>query len=132
MNEHGVYHLDVIGNVIVCEFSDAFNVEGASEFLRDFRMIVDQMNGEAFAVVSNGVDCDGGTPEAYDLVNQYNEWLATTNCYAKALVFRDTLSRNIYRDRVPAIEQQREFLQEFFSYEEAIEWVKSKDPNLNN
>ncbi|WP_019029944.1 hypothetical protein [Colwellia piezophila] len=73
--EHGEVALEVIGSIIIVRNFDAFNEYGTQQYTNGVRAIVNDLKGQSFSILVNNLDFLGGTPEAYQELENYNLWL---------------------------------------------------------
>lgn len=106
-------------NIIYVHINGAFNELGVNIIADKVRAIVQNLEGEAFSILVNETNSEGGTPEAYEKLNEYNNWLIKQNLVAKAVVYGSKTLLNIYRSRISSKNIQ------FFTDEKSAEnWLK--------
>ncbi len=73
--EHGQVSIRQDGNIIIVKLVGGFNEFGAKKYTDGVKGIIGNFNGEPFTILVNNLELSGGTPEAYEEVEQYNQWL---------------------------------------------------------
>ena len=121
--EHGDVSFTVEKNIIIAKFKGAFNEFGAKKYTDGIKQIVDNFNGERFSILINNLDIIGGTPEAYEELEEYNKWLNNQNLIAKAMVISSVAALEIIDHFSPSRKVQLK--QTFQNEKEALDWLKT-------
>ena len=119
---HGDTHFSIKGKIIIATLSGAYNKNGAIQYTEGIKSIVKSFNGERYAILVDNTDMEGGTPEAYQVLEEYNQWLNNTNLVAKAIVSNTTVTTDIIKSLSPSINLQKNM--HFEDKETAMTWVK--------
>ncbi|MBA6233807.1 MULTISPECIES: hypothetical protein [unclassified Colwellia] len=122
--EHGKNVISVEGDVIISKIIGAFNVEGVNKSIANLKVVVDSFCQNAFKLLINYTDTEGGTPEVYEKINECNIWLNSQNMVAKALVINSNVALNILESRTPARSSLNEKV--FDDEVNAMSWLKSQ------
>jgi len=122
-NEHGEVHIHIEGKIIVAELNGAFNMEGAQKYTQSIKEAVQKFQGKSFLILVNDLKVEGGTPEAFKELEQYNHWLTTQNLIAKAIVVKSSVTIDLI-DRLSPSQKQQKY--RFFDNEkDAFTWLRS-------
>ena len=79
------------------------------------------MGETPFSILVDNSKLEGGTPESYEIVEQYNVWLKQKALVAKAIVVPNLATTELIRSRCPTIATQY-----FKSYDEAKKWINEQ------
>ena len=123
-NEHGESSFRVDGNIVTFVMKGAFNEYGFRTAANRIKSIVDSFHGEKFYILMNATEAVGGTPELYQEMNKYNEWLNTQNIVAKAIVILSKINLDIYSARVTTNKTQNQ--KSFDNESDALKWLKNQ------
>lgn len=121
---HGTIDVELLDNIIVTRYIGLFNQEGLTAEIAKVRKAIDSLGGQPFAILIENDELEGGTPEAYEALNDFNLSLAHLPLVAKATVMKSALKLRIIEERVTARRQQNK--QEFTSKEDALAWLRSE------
>ncbi len=124
IKSHGDYFIRIEGNIVFISLEGSMNEYSVKELFFEAKTIINNFNGNKFSMLSNLSKIIGGTPEAYDEANKFNEWLNTQNMVAKAVVITSPTLSKIERIRVPAKLLQN--IKEFDNEPDAIKWLKTQ------
>lgn len=119
---HGDTHFSIKGKIIIATLTGAYNKNGAIQYTEGIKSIVKSFKGERYAILVDNTDMEGGTPEAYQVLEEYNQWLNNTNLVAKAIVSNTTITTDIIKSLSPSINLQKNM--HFEDKETAMTWVK--------
>ncbi len=122
-NEHGEVHIHREGNIIVSELNGAFNMEGAQKYIQGMKEAVKEFQGKSFLMLVNDLKLEGGTPEAFQELEQYNHWLTTQNLIAKAIVLESIVTIDLIDRLSPSQKQQTYKI--FDNENDAFTWLRS-------
>ena len=113
--------------IISITLSGPFNEYDFKDIKQKVKLAVEQCNGEDFCILVNDLELAGATPEAYQELEELNQWLNTQRMIAKAIVIElDCLIQTI-KTRVPAISDQN--IKIFEIEKDAMLWLKSQLEN---
>lgn len=121
---HGGSEVIVQNEIIIVRLSGMFNELGVKKFTDAVRQFVGSLNGRAFGVLINDLKLEGGTPEAYAELEEYNQWLNTQQLVAKAMVIESSTHRDIINKLSPSRSQQN--IEYFKSEQDALIWLKQE------
>jgi len=79
--EHGETFCEVNGNIIIMRTIGAFNEYGAQNYTNAIKFAVDSLQGSSFSIMVNNLAFLGGTPEAYQELENYNAWFKPIKAY---------------------------------------------------
>ena len=123
-NSHGTFSLRQENNIIFITLIGSFNEYGLSELAHNLKNRVIALSGERFAILINDTEMEGGTPEAYEELNELNIWLNTKNMVAKAVVVKYEMTLDIIKSRAPALKTQN--IKTFHLESQAFSWLKEE------
>lgn len=121
---HGQFDVSTEENIILVKLVGSFNREGTCAYISRVKDVIQGFNGEPFAMMINDLELEGGTPEAYEALNEYNQWLNALPIIAKAFVIDNDAKKHIILANAPAITHQN--IAFFKTQEDAISWLKEK------
>lgn len=123
-NQHGEVTVERISaDIILATLVGSFNEIGAKAYVTAIRKEVNKQN-KPFAILVNNLKMEGGTPEAYQILQQHNNWLATTAIKAKAIVTKEMASIELIKSLSPAIKQLN--MASFQEVDTALEWLEAQ------
>ncbi|MEW9797651.1 STAS/SEC14 domain-containing protein [Alteromonas sp. CYL-A6] len=118
---HGKTVVCTEGSIILTSFHGAFNADGIKEYIEKVKAEIARFAGQPFKMLVDDTDIEGGTPDAYEELNRYNEWLNTQPIVAKAFVVKQSVVKDIVLSRTPALKSQQ--IAFFHEKAEAIDWL---------
>jgi hypothetical protein len=121
---HGDVEILIDDHIIIVRLSGMFNELGVKKFTDAIKEFVSNLNGDSFAVLINDLKLDGGTPEAYAELEDYNQWLNTQKLLAKAMVIDSATNKHIINALSPSLSAQN--IEYFLTEDAAINWLKSE------
>ena len=121
---HGTHIIKVNNRIIFSKISGACNEYNILEFAKKVEEIVNDFNGDSFCLLVDFTDIIGGTPEAFNEANKFNEWLNTQNMIAKAIVATSQSFLVVNDSRI--IAQESQDYKNFYNLEDAQKWLESK------
>jgi hypothetical protein len=119
--EHGEVTITVDKNIIIVKLEGAFNEFGAKKYTVGVKQIIDTFQGKPFSILINNLEVLGGTPEAYEELEKYNQWLNTQNLVAKAMVISSITTLDIINLLSPSRQSQQS--KNFDNEEDAMQWL---------
>ena len=120
---HGIYHIEVIGRMIIVELCSGFNEYTVVKYNNDMKAIIEGFSGDEFTILIKSFEFTGGTPEAFRISNEFNKWVNTQNLLGKAIVHKSNILVDIAREQESALAEQN--IAEFDNENGAIEWLQS-------
>lgn len=125
---HGECIVECEGGLIKATLKGMFNVAGGKRYTEGVQRYVEAMNGKPFVILVNNQALEGATPEAYQELERYNQWLNKQNMVAKAMVIDSKLQAGMIDAYSPARQEQntRSFSDEI----SALEWLKLQMPDI--
>ena len=121
MNIHGEYTALLNGNIIESKLVGSFNEDGFSAYANAIKEHVVTLNGNAFAMLIDNSELEGGTPEAYIVFEEYSKWMSNQAVIAKAYLISSLVQKDIMLQRTPELKKQNV---EFFTERQtAIDWL---------
>lgn len=104
--QHGEVSIILKDNIIVATLIGAFNKKGAVEYTEGVKNLVKKLNDNKYAILVDNSSMEGGTPEAYQVLENYNQWLNKTNLVAKAMVVKTTITADLIQTLSPSVKLQ--------------------------
>jgi len=120
--KHGEVELSYDNQIITAVLVGSFNKKGAEEYTEGVKSIVKQLKGKKYAMLVDNSKLEGGTPEAYQTLENYNQWINNTNIVAKAIVVDSQAAMELIKSLSPSINQQKN--KSFYDRKSALEWLK--------
>lgn len=127
---HGIIDIDIDGDIIIARYIGLFNVDGMERELTKLRQAVESIAPAPFAILVDNLSVEGGTPEAYEVLELFNQWLNTQPLVAKATVSESSVKLKIVDERVPSRQLQNQ--RSFSTLESARRWLQSEMNGTNN
>ena len=121
--DHGEVSIRIENNIIFVEMKGAFNEYGAQKYTHGVMAEVKRLQGAPFSLLVNIEEIEGGTPEAFAELENYNIWLNNQNLIAKAMVAKSATTLELIDRLSPARRQQTNM--NFESEVDALIWLKS-------
>lgn len=121
-NQHGEVHILLEGNIVIATLIGAFNEKGAMKYTEGVKSIVKKFEGKKYAILVDNSNMEGGTPEAYQVLEEYNQWINNTNLVAKAMVVKTLITTELVESLSPSIKLQT--TKSFQDKNLAFEWLK--------
>ncbi|NVK44434.1 MAG: STAS/SEC14 domain-containing protein [Oceanospirillaceae bacterium] len=121
---HGDREVFLHEDIITARFIGLFNEHGARRITNEIRECVAQMQGKPFAILIDDLQLSGGTPEAYVVLEEYNQWLNTQKLVAKAMVLTSKAHKAIIDKLSPSRLEQN--IQYFIDEDSALDWLRSE------
>lgn len=122
MLEHGQIEVKLQDDIIMCKLIGSFNQDGVKRYAAAVKSAIEQLNGKPFAMVIDDLMLEGGTPEAFQALQEYNVWLNEQPLIAKAFVIDKPMLKDIILKRSPALLDQK--IDFFKNVEDAIAWLQ--------
>ncbi|NMP30234.1 hypothetical protein HII17_01560 [Thalassotalea sp. M1531] len=127
---HGIFQVTLDNHIIECVLKGSFNEVGCLAYTTRVKEEVTALNGQPFAMLIDDLDLEGGTPEAYEVLNQYNHWLSNHPLAAKALIINSIIQKEIMLQQAPSLKSQN--IEFFTDKEDAKKWLNKQLLNYNN
>lgn len=124
---HGDREVFISGQIITARFIGLFNEHGATRIINEIKSCVEQIQDRPFAILIDDLQLEGGTPEAYAILEEYNQWLNTKKLVAKAMVLNSSAHKAIINKLSPSRAQQN--IEYFEDEASAIHWLKQQLDN---
>ncbi|MCL1141208.1 hypothetical protein [Shewanella gaetbuli] len=121
--EHGEFTIAVEGRVIKSKMIGSFNEYGAHRYTCAVIEIVKSFNQQPFAMLIDNSELLGGTPEAYQVLEEYNIWVNQQNMQGKAFVFPAAIMATIMKNLAPSMRADN--IKIFSSMSDATNWIAS-------
>ncbi|MBL4910392.1 MAG: hypothetical protein JKX78_10335 [Alteromonadaceae bacterium] len=121
---HGDSIVEFKDKIIFVALDGAFNKEGVADWIQKIKVIINNLNGERFGMLMDMREALGGTPESFELSNQYNAWLNKQNLVAKALIYGSSVFEDMDKTLVPSKKYQNTKV--FDNAEQAKLWLVSE------
>ena len=121
--QHGEVQICCENNIISATLIGSFNEEGAIKYTEGIKDIVRSLEGQKYAILVDNLNMEGGTPEAYQVLEQYNQWLNGTNLVGKAIIVKTLITTELIKSLSPSIKLQT--TKSFQNRTLAIQWLQS-------
>ena len=121
--QHGEVQICCENNIIRATLIGSFNEEGAIKYTEGIKDIVRSLEGQKYAILVDNLNMEGGTPEAYQVLEQYNQWLNGTNLVGKAIIVKTLITTELIKSLSPSIKLQT--TKSFKNRTLAIQWLQS-------
>ncbi len=118
---HGEILLTTQGNILIAQYIGMFNLDGMQLGVQAMQTAIAQFAGEPFAMLIDDLQVEGGTPEAYEALEAFNQWLISQNMVAKATVITSKVKLKIIDSLVASRKKQNH--QAFTTMSDAISWL---------
>ncbi len=120
--KHGQSEVFLNNNIIVSKMSGAFNRTGIERYKRKVVDALESLDGKPFAMLVDNTLVEGGTPEAFEALDQFNTWMATQPLIAKAFVYNSSVLKGVMEQRLSSLHSVPT---DFFSdYQSALSWLE--------
>ena len=117
--------MSLIGdNIIFAEFCGSFDNHALQRYSKQIKKLVSTFNGSPFAMLIDDLKLEGGTPEAYKVLNEYNQWLNQQAIVAKAFIINNNVNKQIILKRSPALLEQN--IAFFTDKNSAKDWLNTQ------
>ncbi|MFQ2825212.1 hypothetical protein [Aeromonas allosaccharophila] len=100
---HGVYEIQIDGNIIVAILHGAFNEFAVEKYANDLKVIINLFNDDNFAMLIDIREYAGATPDALVIVDNFNKWLSSKGLLAKAYVTKSPVLLDLILINTPSI-----------------------------
>jgi len=121
-SEHGEVSIEVIDNIIIVRAVGAFNEFGAQKYTSSIRTAINCMQKQRFSILINNLKFLGGTPEAYQELEDYNAWLNQKELIGKAMVITSNITLDVINKLSPSRAMQQ--TKNFDNENDAMNWLK--------
>lgn len=122
--EHGKSTIKVVGQLIETTLEGAFNEHGANAYVNSVKPVVERLSQKPIVFLVNNIALEGGTPESYRILDEYNKWCSTQNIIAKAIVTKNKPSSSIIRTNAESYTRQN--IRFFDNIDDARNWLNGK------
>jgi len=122
--QHGEVEFAVEGNIIIATAIGSFNEGGALHYTGGLRKLINDFNNAPFAILVNNLRMEGATPEAFQILEQHNQWLNSQKLVAKAFVVKTSITTGIVKAHSPSLNQQ--VIADFTEQSAALSWLKEQ------
>ena len=122
--QHGNSIITVEGEIIIIKVIGCFNIEGITESIQHLKSTIKSFYQRQFKLLLNYLEAEGGTPEVFEIINQFNIWLNTQNIVAKAIVTDSLINLAILKKRAPASQTNNSKV--FKNQSNAFNWLQSQ------
>ena len=128
---HGKFQIELLeNNIIYSVLKGTFSEKGSQAYTSSVKHIVEKLDGQPFAILVNNLVLDGGTPEAYTILEAYNLWLNKQAIVAKAFIINGNMTKHIMLKRSPSLQEQN--IAFFDTVEKAREWLQKEIATQQN
>ena len=117
---HGQHDIRVEDNIIFITMFDDFNEYDIKAITAELQTLIEQFQQTPFFLLIDILNCEGGTPEAFEESRKFNHWLDQQNLKAKAILCRSNVLKEINEARVRQTNKQ--LIQYFDTKAQAMKW----------
>jgi hypothetical protein len=121
------YEIEISEQTIVARLIGSFGESLANSFTSELKHKITEISPSPFYLIINIIDFTGATPEAYQIQENFNQWLRNTSLVAKANVIDSQLISNIVGNQMPS--RETELFRIFDSESQAFDWFESIEQN---
>ena len=121
------YEIEISEQTIVARLVGSFGESLANSFTSELKQKITELSPSPFYLIINIIDFTGATPEAYQIQENFNQWLRNTSLVAKANVIDSQLISNIVGNQMPS--RETELFRIFDSESQAFDWFESIEQN---
>lgn len=129
MISHGEFSVVLTGSIIESKLAGSFNELGCSGYINAVKDKLNILAGKPFAMLIDDLELEGGTPEAYQLLNEYNQWMSKQPIVAKAFIISSQVQKDIILQRSPSLLQQN--IEFFTDREHAMLWLHGEIASIS-
>lgn len=123
---HGRWKIQVDDNVVMQNFSEAWNEEAVITYIKQFKKAVAPLLGSEWAMVSVFEQWELGVPEIEHHVAEFCEWFKKNGCVKDCHVYSaNTLKNTQLEKMIPHTEEGYERCV-FDNVDDAISWLHSE------
>lgn len=124
-DQHGHVEFSLINDIIiVATLTGSFNEFGARDYTHGIKQCVKALQDKHFAILVDNTHMLGGTPEAYQELEMYNQWLTQTNLVAKAIIVSQHITTELIKAHSPSVNLQN--MKGFTDKKLALEWLTAR------
>jgi len=128
---HGKFKISVNENQISTKLLGSYNTQGIEAWISEMKKTISSFSGAPFTILVDEIGAKGATPQALAKGNEYNEWLNHQNLVAKAVIYGESIYKEIDNKSLPARAKQN--IKFFETVEDAQCWLleqwKSSESN---
>lgn len=124
LNAHGIYDLELRGDIIISRFSDAWNTEGVKAYFESYKLLVLGKKLNRFGGLADFRKFEGGTPNAMKYVEKIPQWSAKHGQIARAQILSHTLTDYIVNK--PSYGSELFSINNFDDEESALSWLEEQ------
>ncbi len=119
--QHGQVSIHLDGNIIFVKLVGSVNEFGVKEYTDGVKNIVNSLNREPFTILVGNLEIVGGTPEAYQELEEYNQWLNQQNLVAKEMLITSKSALELIDKLTAKVSKTKVFANE----RHAIKWLRT-------
>jgi len=120
--EHGTTSISIDGNIISMKSVGAFNREGTVRAIEKLTLAIENFSQKRFKMLFDYTKVEGGTPDVFEKIDEFNLWLNNQNMAAKALIINSSAMLEILESKSPARKFQN--TKNFDNEASALSWLK--------
>lgn len=121
--EHGRHELYWRNNILMVKLIGSFNREGTLSYIHDAKAMIEEAKHESFYMLIDDTELEGGTPESFALVSEFNQWAFTQSLQAKALIICSAVVKQITLKNSPSLNHQN--VKMFTNIDDGLTWLES-------
>jgi len=120
--EHGTTSISIDGDIISMKSVGAFNREGTVRAIEKLTLAIENFSQKRFKMLFDYTKVEGGTPDVFEKIDEFNLWLNNQNMAAKALIINSSAMLEILESKSPARKFQN--TKNFDNEASALSWLK--------
>lgn len=129
MNIHGEFEAAFKGQILYTKLVGSFNKQGSEAYQERTKALIIANGDKPFAMFIDILAIEGGTPNAYDSLDDHHRWQLSQPLVAKAVLLKSIAHRDILLQQSPALAHQN--IRFFTDKDEAIAWLEQALVNSN-
>ncbi len=120
--EHGTTSISTDGDIITMKPVGAFNREGTVKAIENLTVVIEGFSHHKFKLLFDYTEVEGGTPDVFEKIDEFNLWLNNQNMIAKALIINSSAMLEILESKSPARKFQN--TKNFDNEASALNWLE--------
>lgn len=121
---HGDFEVTFDNTILTVKLSGSFNEFGTLKLTECIKSNLESLNGQKFHMLVDDRELDGFTPEAYQVIEENNQWLDTQNLIEKAFIMKSLVQESLDDHFVPSKKGQN--TKAFADKTSVIAWLKNQ------
>lgn len=122
--KHGEYKITVDNNIVTICLKGSFNKQAVTCCTTEIKRIVEDNYPNKFCILFDNSEYTGCTPDGFETLEAFNQWLGDKNLVAKAMVINSSMHLDIIDKRTPSRQNQK--IKNFNCLAEAQNWLQQQ------